>query len=90
MDILEFTREFHPNIWEEYYRYNRKSILPAIGTKVITLVNGYDGYAGGTRYIVGHGDKYIHLAHTSDGKVTSLCDVEMWWKDLKIIDEPRN
>lgn len=88
-NILDFIREHHMDIWEEFARYKRKDTLPAIGTKVITLVNGYSGRAGVTRYVVAHEGRYVVLAKTSDGSVRSLCEVSKWWKHLRIVDEPK-
>lgn len=88
-NILDFIKEFHPEVSEEFYRYKRKDVLPAIGTEVKTLVSGYGGYAGVTRYVVGYeGDRYIELAYTPNGRASSLCEIADWWKELKIINEP--
>lgn len=87
-NFLDFTKEHYPEIWQEFYRYKRKDNPPAIGTEVITLVHGHNDYAGVTRYIVAHDERYIHLGHVPNGKATSLCEIKDWWTELKIINEP--
>lgn len=88
-NFLDFTREHYPKLWEEFYRYKRKEIPPAIGTEVTTLRNGFNGWAGVKRYVVAYDDKrYVALSETRKGRATSLCPIETWWKDLEIINEP--
>lgn len=88
-NFLDFTKEHYPQVWEEFYRYNRRETPPAIGTKVTTLRNGFGGGVGEVRYVVEFNDhRYVALAHIPNGEATSLCEIETWWKDLKIISEP--
>jgi hypothetical protein len=88
-NILDFIKEYHPLLLDEFRRYQRKDKLPAIGTVVTTLVNGYSGLAGVTRYVVGHDERYIHIAVVPDGQTRCLCEIKNWWKELKIVLEPK-
>lgn len=87
-NFLDFTKERYPEIWEEFDRYKRKNILPAIGSKVKTLVSGYGGAGNDIRYVVSHSDKYIGLSDIRNGKEMYACEIESWWKELSIIKEP--
>lgn len=87
-NFLDFTKERYPEIWEEFFRYKRKDIMPAIGTEVVTLRSGFGDFAGVTRYVVSHDEKYIGLACNPHREAEYLSTKEDWWKDLKIINEP--
>lgn len=89
-NFLDFTKEHYPEIWEEFFRYKRKETPPTIGAEVVTLRNGFHGYKGETRYVVPFKDeRYVGLAIVPNGEPKAICEIETWWKDLKIVNEPK-
>lgn len=80
----KFVKEFHPEVEEEYQRYKRRYRLPKVGTILESLRNGFGGMGGQELKVVELGDKYITL---TDGKTQYLSNINVWWKELKILIE---
>lgn len=73
----------NPTLFLMYINYKRKDKLPSIGSKVVTLRNGFNGWAGVTRYIKSIDERYIVLTATSNGEgQESLSSVEKWYNDF--------
>lgn len=59
---------FHndPIMYLSYLNYLNKDIIPEVGSKVVTLRNGFCGLKGCTRYIYKKDDKYLYLINEED------------------------
>ena len=89
-DISEFFEEYYPEAVKEFSRYQRRNELPAVGTKVSTLIPGYGGPRGVTRYVVKNSDFCLEISEDRKGKgLVYICEAANWWRHLEITAEPK-
>lgn len=90
-NLTGYVNTNYPEVAEEFERYLRRDTLPAIGTKVKTLVAGYGGIGGQILYVIAHNETYIELGvRKSNTEGQYLCNIKRWYIDLKILDEPKD
>jgi hypothetical protein len=91
--LIQFVKEYHPEIVDEYSRYLSKDTMPKIGDYVYTI-SPYSGYGGNhvfqVKEIVKEGDSADDGATWGDDYIvlegvdgTYLCDPDEFWKDFK-------
>lgn len=93
MDFKDFCKEYHPEIIEEWERFQNRNNFPAIGAKVKPLYwgFGYNSWLTVEKYVSKGqldesgsrwGDDYIVLMG-QDGK-NYLATPEDWWTQIRI------
>lgn len=83
-----FMFKHNPTLMLSYLSFNRRSKLPKIGDKVITLRPGFGGFGGKTLYVVDLVDTYIELVRDPSTTGSSyLSDINEWYKDLFVLDD---
>lgn len=87
--VVDFLKEFHPNILDEYLQFSRKDVLPSIGSKVEFVKDFRSQKSGTIKYVMDYSEGLIELASEPSGEVDFLLEEEGWWSGIRIIREPK-
>ena len=90
-NLTGYVNSSYPEVAKEFERYLRRETLPAIGTRVQSLVSGYGGLGGQILYVVAHHKHYIELGTRKcaiEGEGQFLCNINRWYRELEILNEP--
>lgn len=82
----KFLKKYHSEILEEYQMYLRKDNPPKVGSMIKTLKAGFGGSGGQELKVIEVTEKWVRL---SNGVDTYVSDIYDWWKELKILSEPK-
>lgn len=104
MSAEEYIKEYEPDTYIKYLNYCRKDNIPKPGTIVRTLRGGFGSISAGRILVVYGVDKdYITLTFPgwedelddwdkengfNEPQDCYLSDVDKWWEELQIIEEP--
>ncbi|WP_129688039.1 hypothetical protein [Gottfriedia acidiceleris] len=89
MNIEDYVKEKHPNVFEEHNRFIR-SFVPSIGSELVSLVDSFGGLSGQPLEVIGYSalgcgmDVFIELKNVATGE-RCMCPVKKWHNKVKLI-----